>query len=138
MLTRFVKPVGTTMTFRPLASVVSVARNGNTSLGAADCADTIAVNAAAAKIAANHRRIVCPSLDYPITRLLNYPILRSRDHPYGRLCRHAAQAAIGAGHCPRFAVPDVPHHVREPSEPRHGWRRHPPRPAPVEQPTRPD
>ncbi len=83
MLTRFGNPVGTMMTFRPLASVVSVARNGNTSLGAADCAETTAVNAAAERIVDMHRCIVA-LFNYSITQLLNYPIPQLPDYEIAR------------------------------------------------------
>src|SRR6266480_5625720 len=58
----------------------------------------------------------------------DYPIKGS---PYGRLCRHAAQASIGADDRTRVAVPDVPHYLRESPEPGDRGRRHQPRPAAV-------
>src|SRR5436190_20855069 len=68
------------------------------------------------------------------TRMASSPVGSS---PYGRLCRHAAQAPADAHDRARVALPDVPDHLREPPEPGDGRRRHQPRPAPVEEPTRP-
>src|SRR4249920_2594522 len=123
MLTRFGKPVGTTMTLRPLARVVSVARNGRTSRDAFDCADSIEVMPTAENSAAARN-----------TRMSSSP---EGSPPYGRLCRHAAQAPAASHDRARVALPDVPDHVCEPPEPGHGRRRHQPGPAPFEEPARP-
>src|SRR3954471_22345371 len=122
MLTRLGKPVGTTITFSPLASVVSVARNGRTSRDAFDCADSIEVMPTAENSAAARS-----------TRISSSP---EASPPYGRLCRHAAQAPAAAHDRARAALPDVLDHLCEPPESGHGGRGHQPRPAPLEESAR--